>query len=147
MYNPCKAFPSPVTSLSSQTGLSNSSTCSCSMVATVSLAACARRGRADSSSSCILAASSAVCRSCGSRAEHSESTGSSHGKPRERAVLSWWVLFAQCQVLPRFLINSNLTPWCGDQQQCLMVPAHSGHCFISPWQLVSRTRLLLQAFN
>lgn len=39
------------------------------MVASVSLAACARRGREDSSSSCIFATSSAVRRSCGSKAE------------------------------------------------------------------------------
>lgn len=50
-------------------GLPSSGTFICSMVASVSLAACARRGREDSSSSCIFATSSAVRRSCGSKAE------------------------------------------------------------------------------
>lgn len=92
-------------------GLPSSGTFICSMVASVSLAACARRGRELSSSSCIFATSSAVRRSYGRKAELRAGAAAMES-PRKGLCCSGGfslprVGLCKAQVLPWFLLKQD----------------------------------------
>lgn len=101
-------------------GLPSSGTFICSMVASVSLAACARRGREDSSSSCIFATSSAVRRSYGSKAELTAGVAAMES-PRKGLCCSGGCSLqalgcAKHGSCPGSCLSNNLTLWCAYKQ-------------------------------